>query len=75
MNDLPKELQAAMEWLLEADADSEKSPAPRPNAERLETLRIARAIVADWRRGALSIDEAVRRVEALARDASGCGEG
>ena len=74
MNDLPKQLQAAMEWLLEADADSDRSPAPRPNIERIETLRRARAIVADWRRGALAIDEAVRRIEALARTASGCGE-
>lgn len=65
MPDLPKALQDAMERLLEADADSEREPAPRSNVERIDALRTARVLIADWRRGALDIDEAVRRLDAL----------
>ncbi len=52
--------------LLDADADSDRNPAPRSHVERLDALRTARAVIADWRGGAFDIDEAVRRLDALA---------
>lgn len=65
MHDLPKALQDAMERLLEADADLETSHARRSNVERIDALRAARALIADWRRGTLDVHEAVRRLDAL----------
>lgn len=67
MPDLPTALQDAMERLLDADADSDRGPEPRSHAERLESLRTARTIIAEWRRGAIDMDEAVRRIDALVK--------
>ncbi len=66
MPDLPKALRDAMERLLEADADWETSRAPRSSVERIEALRAARGLIADWRRGTLDVDETIRRLDALA---------
>lgn len=65
MSDLPKELQDAMERLLDADADSDRNPVPRSKVERIDALRTARAVIAEWRSGAVELDDAVRRLDAL----------
>lgn len=65
MGDLPKALQDAMERLLDADTESHGRPTPSSNVERIERLRAARAIAADWRRGEVELEEAVRRIESL----------
>ena len=65
MDDLPREMREAMERLLDADAESDRSPTPLPSAERLERLRAARAIIAAWRKGEMGLADALERLGAL----------
>lgn len=65
MLDLPKELRDVMEQLLEADADSDRAATQRSSVERIDVLRAARTVVAQWRRGDIQLAEAVARIEAM----------
>ena len=65
MSDLPKALRDAMEQLLEADDDLARATTPRSNVERIDALRAARPIIAEWRRGNTELADAVCRIEAL----------
>lgn len=66
MGDLPRELREAMERVLDADAESDRSPTPLSSDARIERLRAARSIVAGWRRGDVGLEAAIGRLNALA---------
>jgi hypothetical protein len=69
MRGLPKELEEAMERLLDADAESGRMPAARSNVERIDALRAARTVIAQWRKGDVDLAEVIARIEALTKRA------
>jgi hypothetical protein len=64
---LPKALQEAMWRLLDADTESDRCPTPARRFERIELLRAARAAVSAWREGRLTTEQAVVRIDGLAK--------
>ncbi len=62
-----KALQDAMSRVLDADADSEPGPTSESRTRRFLALRAARIILAEWRQTRLTTDEAVARLDALAK--------
>jgi hypothetical protein len=65
MDQLPEGLQRAMERLFEAGAPDERVGEAVSAVERIHALRTARKIIAEWRRGRMDAQEAIRRIEAL----------
>jgi hypothetical protein len=67
-DNLPKALQEAMTRVLDAEADSERSPASAPPLERIRLLRAARAALSEWREGRLTSEQAVAHLDGLAKN-------
>jgi hypothetical protein len=65
-DNLPTPLQEAMWRLLDADADSDRSPTPARRLRRIELLRAARAVVSAWREGRVTTEQAAVRIDELA---------